>query len=70
MGFSLWSGTDLRYIQEFLGHKSSKTTEIHTHVSQWDIMRIKSLWILKADENSKNLQFDASIKFVCKQSTS
>jgi hypothetical protein len=40
----LESGTDLRYIQELLGHKSSKTIEIYTHVSNKDIGKIKSPW--------------------------
>ena len=38
----LESGVDLRYNQELLGHKSSKTTEICTHVSNKDLSRIQS----------------------------
>ena len=38
----LESGTDLRYIQELLGHKSSRTTEIYTYVSERSLRNIIS----------------------------
>jgi integrase/recombinase XerD len=38
----LESGTDLRFIEELPGHRSSRTTEISTHVSIKSIQNIKS----------------------------
>ncbi len=38
----LEAGTDIRYIQEILGHNSTRTTEIYTHVSTRNLQQIKS----------------------------
>ena len=35
-------GLDIRYIQELLGHKSTRTTEIYTHVSRRNLTAIRS----------------------------
>jgi len=35
-------GLNLGYIKEILGHKSSKTTKIYTHVSNKDLRKIRS----------------------------
>jgi len=36
------NGLDIRYIQELLGHKSTRTTEIYTHVSRRNLIAIHS----------------------------
>ena len=39
---SLEDGADLRYIQDMMGHASSKTTEIYTHITQKGFDQLKS----------------------------
>lgn len=48
----LESGTDLRYVQELLGHSRPETTMIYTHVARKDIQRIQSP-LDSMDEESK-----------------
>jgi site-specific recombinase XerD len=36
------NGLDIRYIQVLLGHKSTRTTEIYTHVSRRNLIQVRS----------------------------
>jgi site-specific recombinase XerD len=49
----LENGTDIRYIQKFLGHASIKTTTIYTHVSKMATDKILSPLDRLVDENNK-----------------
>ncbi|RKD89671.1 site-specific tyrosine recombinase/integron integrase [Mangrovibacterium diazotrophicum] len=51
----LEQGVDIRYIQTILGHESSKTTEIYTHVSTKSLAKIKSpLDMILKDKTQNN----------------
>ena len=53
-------GTDIRYIQEILGHNSVKTTEIYTHITKKGGEQIKSpldnldLWNMQLPASDEN----------------
>lgn len=57
----LESGVDLRYIQDLLGHKSSKTTEIYTHVAMKDLTKINSPLDLMLERSKKNEQKNSHV---------
>jgi len=50
----LEQGTDLRYIQNILGHESSTTTEIYTHISKRSLAKIKSPLDVITQDNKHN----------------
>ena len=58
----LEQGLDLRYIQQLLGHESSKTTEIYTHVTNKSLAKIKSpLDTFLDSQNTDNMNINLHI---------
>ena len=49
----LENGTDIRYIQQFLGHSSIKTTTIYTHLTKTAVDKIQSPLDRMVDINNK-----------------
>jgi site-specific recombinase XerD len=49
----LEAGTDIRYIQHFLGHSSIKTTLAYTHLTKGAVDKIQSPLDRMVDENNK-----------------
>lgn len=63
----LENGTDIRYIQELLGHSTPETTMIYTHVTRRDLLKIESpldntlKGMIKNDKHNKNILLSRNI---------
>ena len=51
----LEDGVDLRYIQVLLGHAKPETTQIYTHVTKKELIKIKSPFDTLVEEGEHGL---------------